>query len=267
MSIRMLDAAFREARVKGTTKLVLLALADHADDEGLCWPGNKRVMEKAGLKSDGALRAQYRKLEEAGILRREAQFREDGSRTSNRYWLELHPPGVNEPPPRLDSAALEPSIEPTQEVSTGGEGEKEEWPYRRTQVFDHFVATFNPRRKEPDAGQLKIIGDALNVASVDELRRCITFAEKSDWHQKRGEWENRPGKKHNTLSAILKPKQRSQMGDGYTQRERIDFWLDREPASAGPSQEEIDKWNLANARFANGTGPDPGPSPWEKERE
>jgi hypothetical protein len=260
MSIRMLDAAFREARVKGTTKLVLLALADHADDEGLCWPGNKRVMEKAGLKSDGALRAQYRKLEEAGILRREAQFREDGSRTSNRYWLELHPPGVNEPDPRLDDAGLEPSIEPTQEVSNGDEVEE---------VFAHYLAAFpNKRQKQADAGQRKVIRNALEFGTVEELKRCIDANAASDWHQKRGGEANRSGAKHNSLSLILAPKTRGpNYPSGRSQREQIDYWLAREPAPAGPSQKEIDEWNLANARFVNGDGPDPGPSPWEKERE
>ena len=32
---------------KGTTLLIHLALADHANDEGVCWPSQKSLAEKA----------------------------------------------------------------------------------------------------------------------------------------------------------------------------------------------------------------------------
>lgn len=253
MSIKMLDAAFREARVNGTTKLVLLALADHANDDGECWPGMARVRAKAGLSTDAALRKQYRKLEDAGLLEREERFREDGSQASNLYRLRLAPPFLQDRPPRSHRTALEPSLEP--------EGSKEP-SYRCGEVWNHYLSAFNPRRKEPDAGQQKIIEGALKVASVDELKQALDAAAASDWHQKRGAHSTRAGKKHNTLTAILKPKQASAQGPGYTQRERIDFWLDRSETPTADREQIIEAWVEARNAYARGEGPDPGESPF-----
>lgn len=250
MSLQAITWAFDQHDTTPTQRLVLLCLADYANQDDQAWPKPATIAKRTGLGVASVYRATSQ-LVESGHLERDDKV------------LTLR---IGFSQGEKDSHSEKPYIEEPKEnpkEPTGGEGEI-------TDIFkvgNHFAATFNPRRKDLDAGQRKIIYDALKVGTADELCRCIDAAYASDWHQKRGEWENRPGKKHNTLSAILKPKQRSQMGDGYTQRERIDFWLDREPAPAGPSQEEIDKWNLANARFANGTGPDPGPSPWNKERE
>lgn len=266
MSVKMLARAFGEQSVGGTTKLVLLALADHAHDDGECWPGKRHLLIKTGLKDEATLRRHFRKLEDAGLLLTEKRSRDDGSQASNRYRLILppSPPVLAYPPSRNQPTreVIEPETEGSKEPSKGLRGDARE-------IYDLFVATFNPRRTEPDEGQLKIIADALKVATFDEVQRCISLAAESDWHQKRGEFANRPGKKHNTLSAILKPKQRSQYGDGYTQRERIDFWLDRADESGGMSAEErerrIEEWVEARNKFANGEGPDPGATPWEKE--
>ena len=74
--------------VGGSDKLVLVALADHADDDGICWPGQKGVATKCGL-SKRTVTAAIARLTEARILAVEERLRPDGSRTSNRYHLLL----------------------------------------------------------------------------------------------------------------------------------------------------------------------------------
>lgn len=257
MSIQALSWVIERSESTRGARCVMFAVANHADEYGgNCWASVETLARESRLSERGTQYA-LRQLTESGELEQtgESPF---GTRVYRIRGVQETAEGVQEPAEIVSETAPKPSYEPSKEP-IGAVGDEVD------DVFDYFLAAFNPRSKTIDAGQRKIIQDALVVASVDELTRAIQAAAESDWHQKRGEFANRPGKKHNTLSAILKPKQRSQMGDGYTQRERIDFWLDREPAPAGPSQEEIDKWNLANARFANGTGPDPGPSPWEKE--
>jgi hypothetical protein len=72
-------------------KLVLLGLADTADDDGRTWPSLATVAEKAGLDLR-SVRRHVAALEDDGLLRREHRLRGDGSRTSNLVVLALSTP-------------------------------------------------------------------------------------------------------------------------------------------------------------------------------
>ena len=87
MSIRMMAAAWSIPLSPGH-KLILLALADHADDDGFCWPGLKGVATKAGL-SERTVRAATHDLERLGMLTVQEQHRPDGTQTANLYRLTL----------------------------------------------------------------------------------------------------------------------------------------------------------------------------------
>jgi hypothetical protein len=67
-------------------KLVLLTLANFADDEGYCFPSQKTLAEitECGERS---IRRYLDKLESMGIIRRVRRHREDGSRTSDGVYL------------------------------------------------------------------------------------------------------------------------------------------------------------------------------------
>jgi len=47
VSVRWSDAVWRESKAEGRTLLVLLALADHANDQGVSWPTLRGLAEKA----------------------------------------------------------------------------------------------------------------------------------------------------------------------------------------------------------------------------
>lgn len=49
MSVRVMSAVFDLDGLQPASKLLLLVLADHADDYGRCWPSRNRVAEKAGV--------------------------------------------------------------------------------------------------------------------------------------------------------------------------------------------------------------------------
>ena len=50
MSVRLLAKAFEAPdSLRGSNRLVLLALADHASEEGWCWPGVNRISKKAAI--------------------------------------------------------------------------------------------------------------------------------------------------------------------------------------------------------------------------
>ncbi len=47
MSIKLMSRVWDETRFKGTELLVLLCLADHANDEGTCWPSYTKLALRA----------------------------------------------------------------------------------------------------------------------------------------------------------------------------------------------------------------------------
>ena len=91
MSVTAMAWAWKQD-VGGSDKLVLLALADHADDEGVCWPGKRGVAEKCGLARSTVI-AVIKRLEQAGLLTRQERFRDDGSRDSDLIQLRWEPDG------------------------------------------------------------------------------------------------------------------------------------------------------------------------------
>lgn len=70
MSIRLMSEIFESETLGPTQRLIMLALADHADDEGRCYPSIARLCQRTGL-SERAVRNNLRKLEEQGYLHTE----------------------------------------------------------------------------------------------------------------------------------------------------------------------------------------------------
>lgn len=90
MSIRIMSAVWERQDITPTHKLVLLALADWANDEGLCWPSIDKLCTKSGLKRRSVQMA-IQSLEQAGFLKREEIIGK-----GCKYWIlspvqEMHP--------------------------------------------------------------------------------------------------------------------------------------------------------------------------------
>jgi hypothetical protein len=97
MSIKLMTAVWDREDLSSTQKLVLLALADWANDEGLCWPSIERVAKKSSLKKR-AVQLAIRSLEETHFIRREEVIGK-----GNKYWInipvhEMHPCIKDTPP-------------------------------------------------------------------------------------------------------------------------------------------------------------------------
>lgn len=84
-----------------TLKLVLMALADAADDQGVCWPSVSTLARKCSVSTRTVRRA-LRVLVDQGLLVAEPRRRPDGSSTSNRYCLHLG--GGDNPSPAAEAA-------------------------------------------------------------------------------------------------------------------------------------------------------------------
>lgn len=165
-------------------------------------------------------------LERMGLLRIERTRRQGDRNLPNRFVLiegvgDSQSPTGDSQSPRVGDSQSHNNVRKNNVQET-----PQAPPSKIEQVWEHYVATFNPRRVKLDEDERAVIRAALRVCDedrgVEELKRCITTCSRSDWHMRRGEYANRPGKKHYSLVSILKPRK----SKGQTQRSRIDMWLD-----------------------------------------
>lgn len=91
MTVAVMTWAFKQD-VRPTQKMVLLVLADHANDNGECWPSIATIARKASMSATSVKR-NLADLEKTGLIRRERRKRSDGSWTSSRYFLACGPLG------------------------------------------------------------------------------------------------------------------------------------------------------------------------------
>lgn len=68
MSVTVSSVCWR-VQLPATEKLVLMCLADFADDDGACWPGIELLMERTGL-GERCVREQLKRLEARALLER-----------------------------------------------------------------------------------------------------------------------------------------------------------------------------------------------------
>jgi hypothetical protein len=87
MCIVALNWVWRQ-QLEPTAKLVLLSLADAADDRGVCWPSVATMARKCCV-STRTVRRSLQLLVAGGFLVVEPRCRADGSSCSNRYRLQL----------------------------------------------------------------------------------------------------------------------------------------------------------------------------------
>ena len=87
MSIRLISAVFDNRNLGPTERLIMLALADHADDSGRCYPSVQRIAQRTGL-SLRAVQINIRKLEAQGFVRVVTSGRRG---RANDYFINLNP--------------------------------------------------------------------------------------------------------------------------------------------------------------------------------
>lgn len=84
-------------------KLVLIKLADNANDEGECWPSYQHIADQCEV-SRSTVKSHIRALEDMGLLKRE--FRRKGElNQSNVFYLTLD--NVQQTPPESGGAGAD----------------------------------------------------------------------------------------------------------------------------------------------------------------
>jgi hypothetical protein len=118
MSVEAIKWAFDFDAKNSSEKAILLALANYADGEGRCFPGQESLAKKAAC-SDRTVRTVLADLEERGVIVREERRRDDGYRTSDNILivpLSTSPEnssGRKEPHRKISSTSPENSSGPT----------------------------------------------------------------------------------------------------------------------------------------------------------
>lgn len=87
MSYKATNWAY-DLQIFGPQKFVLVALADFADEENTCYPGQSRLASMTGF-SEATVRRALKRLEDSGLLKREHRVGVGGYRTSDRYTLQV----------------------------------------------------------------------------------------------------------------------------------------------------------------------------------
>lgn len=90
MSVKVMSYVWDISLFKGSDKLIMLCLADHADDAGVCWPSIETIARKSGV-SPTTVKATLKKLEAGGWIVKRNQFKKADSgrlvRSNNQYQL------------------------------------------------------------------------------------------------------------------------------------------------------------------------------------
>ena len=88
MSAEALTWAWK-IKLTSSQKIIVLALANYADQEASCFPGHERLSDMTGM-SVRSIGRNLRELEDLGVFTKERRARKNGSgRTSDRYYLDL----------------------------------------------------------------------------------------------------------------------------------------------------------------------------------
>ena len=87
MSIKAMQYVFENKTTKGSQRLMLLAIADRCDDEGVCYPGVNKLAEKCNVKRRQAINL-IQDLERLGEIRvSEGQGVTTKGGSTNRYYM------------------------------------------------------------------------------------------------------------------------------------------------------------------------------------
>ena len=87
MSIKVMSAVWEREDLDASERLVMLSLADHADDDGVCYPSIARLCKRTSM-SDRGVQKILSRLQERGFLRVEIGAGRSGS---NRYHVNSTP--------------------------------------------------------------------------------------------------------------------------------------------------------------------------------
>lgn len=119
MSGKVVGWAFEQKCRSPVAKLILVKLADNANEEGYCWPSVALIVRHTGL-SERAVRANLGYLEEDGLIRIETRITAHRGQISNAYQLAV--PGSEEASPARGAGGKSSPVQAAPAPHAGGGG-------------------------------------------------------------------------------------------------------------------------------------------------
>lgn len=86
MSIKLMNRVWNDTSIKSTKKLLLLALADFSNDDGVCYPSQDTLVKKCGLNK-ATVNKYISEMQEENLLIQAKRNRKNGGRLSSKYLL------------------------------------------------------------------------------------------------------------------------------------------------------------------------------------
>lgn len=208
-----------------TVKSVLLAVANYADEEGVCWPSQEQLSEDTELSRHSVMRA-LDQLEDLGLVSRERRHRGDGSRTSDLIMLDLSRTELRsteqcssqqrstQQQPKSHGATAEPIIEPSITKNTRGSRLSEDWVPSEASIAKAAELGFEARDLRTEIEKFKNYWIAKAGASAVKVNWERTF---QNWLITASSFKTR----RNVIG--FEPKQRDALRDRREQEEREVF--------------------------------------------
>lgn len=169
MSARALNWAWDQVPSSRPAKLVLVALADRADEEGVCWPSRRWLARKCQPMTVKAVgRALTTLVDDGLILKEERLRRDDGTLGTWRIKLPVDTPSAQkravDPVPKNDHAELKNPMDTSDEVSEPASAQK------RDLVWDVLVERFGSvaERTNAHAKRNKAVADLKRLGATAE---------------------------------------------------------------------------------------------------
>lgn len=197
MAFRHLKAAWRIKLDNSGLKLVLLALADMANDAGECWPSRGTLAEMCGVKWR-YVRACLQKLQESGLIEIVERF-QDNKQRSNLYRLLFEVGVSHRTPPGCPTEHPEQLFEPPQTKESkddtfceGGEGVFSAiWkPDHRSK--EQKLATITPPEDYPSEAEFDALLENEELDEISTYRpglyRELCRHKWHQWNAKLGKW-------------------------------------------------------------------------------
>lgn len=121
MSIELITKAFKTKTANSTQKLILIKLADNANDDGQCFPSHRHIADQCQCTRRTVINA-IKALEEQGLLTiEERRDFNSGQQKSNIYHLHLD--GVGNLEEMESDSGSGPEDSPPENPENGGEGD------------------------------------------------------------------------------------------------------------------------------------------------
>ncbi len=223
MSLDAIAWAWRQPVDDQGELLVLLSLADYANEKALCWPSQQTLMTKSRMKSKTTLNKKLRSLQEQGLINWQRRPKAGGGSSSNLYQLLCMPQSestdnglsespvstpespIYEPPESTDnelSFITEPVINKNQSVIEPSEPCSESPESDVVQeIFTYWQQRLNhPQAKLADTRRKKIRAALAMGYSVNDLKTAIFGCSVTPFNM----GENDRGQKYDGLNIILK---------------------------------------------------------------